>query len=561
MEAFDQKLYQILKKSKYVDLAALDEAYQSAKELERSLSDMLLFKGLISEEALGKLIAENLQVPYISLKNRLIPDQILDFVPEKLARHYRMIPFEKTDKGLSLAMEDPANFEAQEVVKRRLNLPVVVYYTNKAGLLQALSQYKRNIKQKFETIIAENVKRAGRVKDGEGLSQVAQDLPVVKILDALLEYAAAENASDMHLETLSDSFLVRLRIDGILYDILSLPKEIQPAVVARIKVLANLKIDEHRIPQDGRFKFQIDESLIALRVSIIPAFYGENVVLRLLPESARPYSLEELGISGHNLKITQENIARPHGMVLVTGPTGCGKTTTLYSILSILNAVEVKICTVEDPIEYGIHRVNQIQVNPKTGLTFAAGLRALLRHDPDIIMVGEIRDEETASIGIHSALTGHLVLSTLHTNDAPSTIPRLLDMGAEGYLLASTLNVAIAQRLVRRICPSCLVETKPHIQVLNQLKKILARDVSKQKFYQGKGCHKCSQHGYKGRVGIFEIMEVNNQIRSLILQKASVGIIQKVAQQAGMKTMLEDGLDKVAAGITSVEEVLAAVRE
>lgn len=561
MEAFDQKLYQILKKSKYVDLAALDEAYQSAKELERSLSDMLLFKGLISEEALGKLIAENLQVPYISLKNRLIPDQILDFVPEKLARHYRMIPFEKTDKGLSLAMEDPANFEAQEVVKRRLNLPVVVYYTSKAGLLQALSQYKRNIKQKFETIIAENVKRAGRVKDGEGLSQVSQDLPVVKILDALLEYAAAENASDMHLETLSDSFLARLRIDGILYDILSLPKEIQPAVVARIKVLANLKIDEHRIPQDGRFKFQIDESLIALRVSIIPAFYGENVVLRLLPESARPYSLEELGISAHNLKITQENIARPHGMILVTGPTGCGKTTTLYSILSILNAVEVKICTVEDPIEYGIHRVNQIQVNPKTGLTFAAGLRALLRHDPDIIMVGEIRDEETASIGIHSALTGHLVLSTLHTNDAPSTIPRLLDMGAEGYLLASTLNVAIAQRLVRRICPSCLVETKPHIQVLNQLKKILARDVSKQKFYQGKGCHRCSQHGYKGRVGIFEIMEVNNQIRSLILQKASVGIIQKVAQQAGMKTMLEDGLDKVAAGITSVEEVLAAVRE
>ena len=563
MEKFDQQLYQILKDSGYVPTQQLEEAYKEAKELDRSLTDTLLFKGLIAEDALGKLVAEHLKVPYVSLKTLLIPDEILAQVPEKLARNYRMIPFEERASELSLAMEDPTNFEAIETVKRRVSKPVEAYYTSKADLNRALSQYKRDIKKHFERIIEENIKKASLVKkDGlENLLKGAQDLPVVKILDALLEYAAAENASDLHLENLVDSLLVRLRIDGVLHDILNLPKEIQPAIVARIKVLSNLKIDEHRIPQDGRFKFQMDEVLIALRVSIIPAFFGENVVLRLLPESARPFSLEELGLTTQNLKVVQANIEKPHGMILVTGPTGCGKTTTLYSILNILNSVGVKICTIEDPIEYGIHRISQIQVNTKTGLTFAAGLRSLLRHDPDIIMVGEVRDEETASMAIHSALTGHLVLSTLHTNDAPSSLPRFLDMGAEGYLLASTLNIAVAQRLVRRICPSCIAEVKPHREVLDRIKQILGKDVSKQKFYKGKGCDKCGQLGYKGRVGIFEVMAVNDQIRELTLRKASAEQIRKAAIQGGMKTMFEDGLDKIAAGQTSIEEVLAAVRE
>ena len=563
MKTFDEKLYQILKDSGYIPADQLQEAYQEARELDRSLSDTLLFKGLISEEALGKLIAENLKVPYISLKNRLIPDKILSFVPEKLAINFRMIPFEENEKGLSLAMENPANFEALEIVKRRTPLTVNAYYTTPADLDRSLNQYKRDIKKRFAAIIAENIKKASPVKEDrlDKLLVVAQDLPVVKILDALLEYAAAENASDLHLENLSDAVQVRLRIDGVLRDILALPAEIQPAIVARIKVLSNLKIDEHRIPQDGRFKFQIDQALIALRVSIIPAFYGENVALRLLPESARPFSLEELGISGQNLEIIKENIKKPHGMILVTGPTGCGKTTTLYSILNILNSVGVNICTVEDPIEYGIRRVNQIQVNPKTGLTFAAGLRSLLRHDPNIIMVGEIRDEETAGMAIHSALTGHLVLSTLHTNDASSTIPRLLDMGAEGYLLASTLNIAIAQRLVRRICPSCIQELQPPPEILERIRQILGKNLDKQKFYQGKGCDKCGQSGYRGRVGIYEVLKVNDKIRPLILRKASAEEIKKAAAQNKMQTMFEDGLDKIAAGVTTIEEVLAAVRE
>lgn len=563
MKSFDEKLYQILKDSGYIPADQLQGTYREARELDRSLSDTLLFKGLISEEALGKLIAENLKVPYISLKNRFIPDKILSFVPEKLAINFRMIPFEENEKGLSLAMENPANFEALEIVKRRTPLTVNTYYVTPADLDRSLNQYKRDIKKRFAAIIAENIKKTSPVKEDrlDKLLSVAQDLPVVKILDALLEYAAAENASDLHLENLSDAVQVRLRIDGVLRDILALPAEIQPAIVARIKVLSNLKIDEHRIPQDGRFKFQIDQALIALRVSIIPAFYGENVALRLLPESARPFSLEELGISGQNLEIIKENIKKPHGMILVTGPTGCGKTTTLYSILNILNSVGVNICTVEDPIEYGIRRVNQIQVNPKTGLTFAAGLRSLLRHDPNIIMVGEIRDEETAGMAIHSALTGHLVLSTLHTNDASSTIPRLLDMGAEGYLLASTLNIAIAQRLVRRICPSCIQEFQPPPEILERIRQILGKNLDKQKFYQGKGCDKCGQSGYRGRIGIYEVLEVNDKIRPLTLRKASAEEIKKAAAQNKMQTMFEDGLDKIAAGITTIEEVLAAVRE
>jgi type IV pilus assembly protein PilB len=561
---FDQKLYQILEKSGVIKKEDLDEAYQSSQELERSLTDILVFRGLVSEDALGELVAKQLQVPFISLKNRVVPDETLDLVPSNLARHYRIIPFEKTKDSLSLAMEDPNNFEAIEMVRRRTGLSVNVFFISKGDLARALNQYKRDIEKNFKAIIAENVKKTAALKgevELKKLLELASELPVVKILDTLLEYAVAENASDLHLETQADVLMIRLRIDGKLHDILTLPKEIHPAIVARIKILSNLKIDEHRIPQDGRFKFQIDEALIAIRVSIIPAFLGECVVLRLLSESSRPLSLEELGLSGNNLKIIKENITKPHGMILVTGPTGCGKTTTLYSILNILNTVEVKICTVEDPVEYSINRINQIQVNPKTGLDFATGLRALLRHDPDIIMVGEIRDAETVDMAINSALTGHLVLSTLHTNDAVSTIPRLLDMGGEGYLITSTLNVAIAQRLVRRICPSCREETHPSREIIEGLNNLLGKKITNQKFYRGRGCEKCRQTGYRGRIGIYEVLELNEEIRQLILEKRSVDELNKTAIRSGMKTMLQDGLDKTNAGLTTIEEVVASVRE
>ena len=370
-----------------------------------------------------------------------------------------------------------------------------------------------------------------------------------------------ERASDVHIETMQDEVVVRYRIDGMLRDIVKFDRGIENALVARIKILSNLKIDEHRIPQDGRHKFSVEGDMVSLRISIIPGFYGENVVMRLLRESARPASLEELGLAGRNLDVIRENITKPHGMILVTGPTGSGKTTTLYSILNIVNTIEVKICTIEDPIEYGMHRANQIQVNPKTGLDFAAGLRALLRHDPDIIMVGEIRDKETAEIAINSALTGHLVLSTLHTNTAAGAFPRFIDMGAEGFLLASTVNVVMAQRLVRKICTNCTVKYEPEKSQILQLEKDLGVDLSKQKFYKGKGCEKCGTKGYQGRIGIYEVINVSQKIRDLIVKKSSSDEIQKAAESEGMISMLQDGLDKIASGLTTIEEVMRVIRE
>jgi len=567
MKEFDEQLYEALKKTDFIKTHDLDEAYKASKELGKTLSDILIFRGLCSEEALGQLIAQHLKTPYISLKNKVVKDQILDLVPENLARRYRIIPFDADQTKLMLAMENPNDFEATETIRRRTGLKIEAYFVTKNDLVRALNQYKRNFKKKFESIILENIKKASTFKETtiEKLLQVAQDIPVVKIFDALLEYAVAESASDVHLESWGDSLLVRLRIDGNLQDVISLPATIQPAIIARIKVLSNLKIDEHRVPQDGRFRFQIDENLVALRVSIIPGFYGENVVLRLLPESARPLSLEELGLIGRNLKIIQLAIQKPHGMVLVTGPTGSGKTTTLYSVLNILNTPKVKICTVEDPVEYGISRVNQIQVNPKTNLTFAAGLRSLLRHDPNIIMVGEIRDEETATIAIHSALTGHLVLSTIHTNDAVSTIPRFLDMGVQGYLLASTLNLVVAQRLVRRICSSCIEEYNPSDEVLKKISHgdsaYSSRHTEKKAFFRGRGCDRCRNTGFRGRIGIYELLEVDDEVRELIVVQTSSSEIKKTVTKKGFISMYEDGLDKVQAGLTTIEEVLAAVME
>ena len=566
MQQFDEKLYQLLQESGYIKKDALDEAYVSSQELKKPFSDVLVFHGLISENMLGQLIADKLKLPYIALRSRTITDKVLTLVPENLARRYRIMPIAATDTEISIAMEDPDNFEAIEAIRRRTGRNVKPVYATKGDIARALDQYKRNFKEKFEQIIVENAKKATTLKEQtiEKLLKIAQDLPVVKIFDALLEYAVAENASDVHIETASDNLLIRLRIDGVLLDTLNLPKTIQPAIVARIKVLSNLKIDEHRVPQDGRFRFQIDENLVALRVSIIPGFYGENVVLRLLPETARPLSFEELGIMGQNLKYVKDNLQRSFGMILVTGPTGSGKTTTLYSALNILNTPKINICTVEDPIEYGIARVNQIQVNPQTKLTFAAGLRALLRHDPDIIMVGEIRDEETVSIAIHAALTGHLVLSTIHTNSAIGTIARFLDMGAKEYLLASTVNLVIAQRLVRRICQNCIHEYTPAEDVLERMRPILKETGNvkrKVKYFRGNGCDECHGSGFRGRVGIYEILNVDEEIRELIAQKAPASHMRQVASEKGMKTIFQDGLDKIQAGLTTIDEMLGAVTQ
>ena len=558
MKLPNEKLKEILVGSKFIDEREYDDAATSAVDVGKSTEDILIFRGLISEDALAKLVSESTKVPYINIGRQVIPDEVLAAIPEKMARSYKMVPFAKDGGKLLLAMENPDDFEALEFAKRHSRLKVVPHYASSADIRRSLGQYKRNIRQDFDKIIAENIKKAGT---GENPARAAEELPIIKVLDTIFMYAVAERASDVHVETQEDEVVVRLRVDGVLRDILKLPRGIEDALVARIKILSNLKIDEHRIPQDGRHKFNIDEEVIALRISIIPGFYGENVVMRLLPESTRPQSLEELGLTGRNFEIIAQNIKKPHGMVLVTGPTGSGKTTTLYSVLNILNTIKVKICTIEDPIEYGLKRLTQIQVNPKAGMDFAAGLRALLRHDPNIIMVGEIRDKETAQIAVHSALTGHLVLSTLHTNDAPGAIPRLLDMGVEGYLVASTVNVIVAQRLVRRICSSCITEYTPEKEVLNTASKVLGTDIKTQKFYKGTGCAECHMGGYAGRTGLYEVLEVTERIRELTSGKTSADEIKKTAIEDGMITMSQDGVNKIAAGLTTIDEVLRVVKE
>ncbi|MFV1917319.1 MAG: GspE/PulE family protein [Patescibacteria group bacterium] len=559
MKLPEKTLKKVLVDSGFISEKDFDKASQTSKEIGREVTDTLVFQGFITEDALSKLISEHFGISFANISRLNIPQETLDLIPEKMARTYRMVPFGKEDKTLKLAMENPEDFEALEFAKRQTNLKIQPFFASGKDMAKALGQYKKSIKADFEEIISENIKKT--TPEDADLAKAAERLPLVKILDTILEYAVAERASDVHVEAQEGNVVIRYRIDGVLRDIVKLPGEIEPAIVARVKILSNLKIDEHRVPQDGRYKFQIDDQVLALRISIIPGFYGENIVMRILRETARPLSLAELGITGKSLELLRRNITRPHGMILVTGPTGSGKTTTLYSILNILNSIEVKICTIEDPIEYGIARVSQFQVNSKTGMDFSAGLRALLRHDPDIIMVGEIRDEETAEIAVHSALTGHLVLSTLHTNDAAGAIPRFIDMGVEEFLLASTVNVVLAQRLVRRICTSCIAKYSPDAEVKKRIEKELGVSLEKQEFYKGEGCDKCNGKGYQGRVGIYEILPITEKVKSLIVQKTTSDELQKQAVSEGMITMLQDGLDKVASGATTIEEVMRVVKE
>ncbi|MCS7092395.1 MAG: GspE/PulE family protein [Patescibacteria group bacterium] len=555
-----ETLKKIIVGSGFVTEQSFDDVVKSALEIGKDPIDTLVFHGLINEDTVGRLIADYYKVNYIVLKRIKIDKEVLDLIPEKMVRLYRMIPFEKEESKLKLAMENPEDFEALEFAKRVTGLSIEVYYARKEDMDRAYGQYQKGIEEDFEKIIKENVQKTGEISTDD-LVKAAEKLPIVKILESIISYAISEKASDIHIETQAEEVIVRYRIDGVLRDVIKLPRGVEAALVARVKILSNLKIDEHRVPQDGRHKFNAGGNEVSLRISIIPGFYGENVVMRLLAESSRPLSLEELGLTGRNLDLIKESIDRPHGMILVTGPTGSGKTTTLYSVLNILNTVDVKICTIEDPVEYGMNRVTQIQVNTKTGLDFASGLRALLRHDPDIIMVGEIRDQETAEIAIHAALTGHRVLSTLHTNTAAGAIPRFIDMGAEGFLLASTLNVIVAQRLVRKLCSNCVMKYNPPSDLVKKLSKELNIDLTAQKFYKGKGCSLCGGKGYVGRIGIYEVLPVTEKVRTLIAKKSTSDEIQKEAVREGMITMLQDGIDKVASGLTSLEEVLRVVRE
>jgi len=529
----------------------------------------------ISEEVVAKTRASVWGMPYIDLRDRKIPKEVLMVVPESTAREHLIIAYEQTPEALRVAMADPNDRQIVEFIHKKVDMPVEVALTSESAVRNTLAQYQESLEIELKSLIEQSV---AAMQKGEDLAQVAEDVPMVRIMDAILKHAILQGASDIHIEPMEQQVIVRYRVDGILQDKMMLPKEMIAGLVARVKVLAGLKIDEHRLPQDGRFKQKTEDYKVSFRVSTLPVFYGEKIVMRLLDESGIGLDLDNLGIAEGPLKALRRAISRPHGMVLVTGPTGSGKTTTLYAAMREINTPEVNISTVEDPIEYQMPRVNQTQVHPQIGLTFASGLRALVRQDPDVIMVGEIRDEETASLAINAALTGHLVFSTLHTNSAAGAVPRLVDMKAEPFLLASTVNVFLAQRLVRKLCDKCREEAKIDKSVLDSLKfafdleqlmKVLKEQEAVKaatawddlKVFKAKGCNSCHD-GYKGRVGIYEILEMTPKIQQLITSDVTAQQITNAGrEEQKMVTMLEDGFIKVVKGITTVEEVLRVAKE
>jgi type IV pilus assembly protein PilB len=576
MHIESSQLKNFLEDSDFLDNQKLEEAFREAEKKGVYLGDLLLKKELISEIDLKKMHAYIMGIPFVDLVNKEIPKKTLQIISETVAKNNNIIIFKKDGDRLRVAMLDPNNIQIIDYLRKKTGFEIVPCLTTEKSIKDALKQYKKSLKAEFGEIINEENNEA----EGKDLEKIAEDLPIIKIVDTLLEHAILQSASDIHIEPDEKEVRVRYRVDGVLHDAMNLPREVLFGIVARIKVLSNLKLDEHRIPQDGRFKIKIDDKKISFRVSIIPVFAGEKIVMRVLDDSAQGVNLESLGLLSDSLDRVRRAITQPNGIFLVTGPTGSGKTTTLYTILGLLNKPEVNISTIEDPIEYQISKINQTQVKSKVGMTFAVGLRALLRQDPDIIMVGEIRDKETMQISLNAAMTGHLVLSTLHTNSAAAAIPRMTDMDAEPFLIASTVNTVVAQRLVRKICPDCKeayklnqkelaelgkkVEFDNILKSLSKNKKDLSKEIKKieeLEFYRGKGCKTCNNEGYKGRMGIYEVLEVTEEIKRLISENVTAGEIEKKAVEEGMNTMMVDGFIKALKGLTSLEEVLRVTKE
>jgi type IV pilus assembly protein PilB len=551
---------ELLIKNNYTSKEEYEKLEEKSKQISSSIEELVIGSNLITEEELGNLITKEYSIPHTSLIHKTINPETVKIIPEKIAIEKKIIAFDKSESTLKIGMTNPRDINTIEFLKKGTGYIIDPYFITETSFFEGLKLYKTSIKEELKNIIEKNEKESKDVK-----SEDTEALPIINITNTILEYAKTMGASDIHLEPLEERAVIRYRIDGILHDQATYSLDIHKAVVARIKILSNLKIDEHRLPQDGRFKTLVNDQEISFRVSTMPVYFGEVVVTRLLEDNAKSYNLEALGFRGGDLEKIKDSIKRTVGMILVTGPTGSGKSTTLYTILSQLNTPEVNINTVEDPIEYTMPRVNQTQVSANIGLTFANGLRSFLRQDPDIIMVGEIRDNETADIAINAAMTGHLVLSTLHTNDASGAIPRLIDMQVESFLVASTLNVVIAQRLVRKLCNTCKKEYKMDAKELSILseqyeKKGVGKKVTNNKYYKAVGCEYCN-NGYKGRIGIYEILEINDKIKELITKKESGEVIQKIAQSNGMSLMIEDGLAKASEGLTSIEEVLRVVKE
>lgn len=551
----DDQILQLVEKTGVIDASRAQEIADYAKNANVSISDALIEKDIITDENLGILIADSLKIPFVVLAKITIPSEVFNVLPEKFARKNKVIPFERSPEGLKVAMADPKSYEIIQVITKKAGQKVIPYFATERDIYSTLSIYKKDLQKTIDTLLGLSGKDDVEVREA----------PVAKVVDTIINYAYQDRASDIHIEPEETDALVRYRIDGILHDVLTLPKKYHDQVVSRIKVLSRLRTDEHLSPQDGKLRIELEDEVLDIRVSIIPIVEGEKVVMRLLASKFRLFSLMDLGMNENDLKKVSRAMSRTFGMILSTGPTGSGKTTSIYAIIKILNARSKNITTIEDPVEYRIKGINQIHVNPKTNLTFAAGLRSILRQDPNIIFVGEIRDNETANIAVNAALTGHLVVSTLHTNDAATALPRLTDMEVEPFLVASTVNVIIGQRLMRKICDMCKTSLATTVEELSNqvpievLKKAFG-DKAEVRIYQGKGCKLCHMTGYKGRVGAFEVLEITKTIRKLITDKSDADVIVKQAVSEGMTTMLDDGLSKVAKGVTTIEEVLRVTK-
>ncbi len=558
----------IVEKHKLVSNEDYERVWDSASKEITTFCAFLLKEKLIEPAILNDLLIKHFNFKYVNLDKVLITPSFLQLIPKEFSIEHEVIVFGENGAKLQVAMVKPGDLYAVEYIRRRTKRELEIHITDISSFQSVIKGYKSDIQTLFSSVLAEDGRRGSSVS--KDVKDIAVGVPVTKAVNSIIEYAVAEGASDIHIEPVENQVVIRFRIDGILNDMLVLLKSVHTLLVARVKIMADLKIDEHRRPQDGRITMRVNDLPISLRVSILPTYHGEKIVIRILDESARDLTLKDLGFQGKELDAINNSIQNPDGMILVTGPTGSGKTTTLYTVMKILNTPEVNINTIEDPIEYSMPRINQTQVNPIINLTFANGLRALLRQDPDIIMVGEIRDEETASMAIHSSMTGHLVLSTLHTNDAPGAIPRFVDMGIEPFLLASTLKLVIAQRLVRKLCNDCKQPTELNAaskKIIEQqlgeagLKSETIKKWTSIPTYKPVGCARCGNTGYKGRVGIYEVFEVNDKVRELIVDKSAENHLRAEMIAQGHMPMFINGLSLVAQSITTLEEVMRVAKE
>lgn len=588
----DNVVEEILRQNEAIGNSDITEIKLVAEKSGKSLQQSVMDAGVLTNQQLVEAVSERTGIPFVQIDSKSIPPEILKRIPEHIAKQYNVVLFGiDSDKSLKLAMEDPDDVQALNFIQKEIGYNLKIYIATKENILESLGNYRGTLDDELDEVVSIQTESD---KDSKPVSEddFKEDSPIAQTVNLLLEYAIKANASDIHIEPREEYVQVRYRIDGVLQEVNKLPRSVHGALISRIKILANLKIDERRVPQDGRFKVSVAGKQYALRVSSLPIADGEKIVMRILDESNKTITLEQLGYWGLSLRTIKDAMAQPNGMILITGPTGSGKSTSLFGMLSILNTPDVNISTIEDPVEYKIPGVNQTQTNPKAGMTFASGLRALLRQDPNIIMVGEIRDGETANLGVQAALTGHLVFSTLHTNNAATCLPRLLDMEIEPFLIASTVKAVVGQRLVRRLCSSCKERYQPDKEEMKSISSALGlKDSDLAKLHQleqeakdekiggdtelstskaginylwkpsAEGCKECNGSGFGGRLGIYEVLNISIPVQKMITANATSNDIQEQAISDGMLTMQTDGLIKAFRGMTTIEEVMRVTRE